>query len=90
MNDKVWDSLRWMANDQTIHTVTIFTPRKNTAKRRIRITRIGKPRRGSTLDYRVTIGPPNYAEREFLKDCRKAKCHPRQFTLKHYPVKRTA
>jgi len=76
--------LSWFEKDPDIHTVTIFTPNRNDAKRRIRVTRIGKPSRRSQ-DYRVTIGPPNYAEREFLKDCRRAKCHPKQYLLKNYP-----
>ena len=69
------------------HSIVSFVPRKNTARVRIRVTRIGKFNRHGQ-DYRVTIGEPNYAEREFLKDCRKAGCHPKSWWGVYYPRKR--
>lgn len=36
-----------------------------------------KVRRGSTLTLTVTIGRPNHQEREFLRQCKRAKCKPK-------------
>lgn len=45
-------------------------------KETIKISRIcyrGKlPRKGSNYEFRITIGRPNYEEREFIRKCKKA------------------
>lgn len=38
----------------------------------IRATIHGKHRKGSNYEIVLTIGRPNYAERKFIKDCKKA------------------
>ena len=54
-------------------TVVVFLKPLSRVKRRIRVARHGK-----TDTMSVTIGRPNYAERLFLKQCKKAKCKPRR------------
>jgi hypothetical protein len=64
-----------MLEDPTIRSIIAFNPRLNTSKHRVKVT--------TTSDgYRVTIGQPNYAERMFLKLCRKANCNPKQFWIR--------
>lgn len=61
-------------------TVTVFcSPLKN-VKKRVRASwqhKRNKYDTGNTI--LVTIGKPNYKEREFLKQCKKAKCLPRKW-----------
>ena len=78
----VGTSVHMLECEDNLETVTVFIPRRNTAKRRIRVSRIGRANKTSS-DYRVTIGRPNYADREYLKLCKRAKTHPKQYTLKH-------
>lgn len=50
-------------------------------KSRVRATRkfFGRDARFRMTDIVLTIGPPNYAEREYLRLCKKAKAKPRRF-----------
>lgn len=52
------------------HTATKYLSDKRTAKATRRLYN-GKPIRRQ-LQFVVTVGPPNYAEREFIKKCKKA------------------
>lgn len=59
----------------------------------VRATRIlynGKASEQGNMEIRLTIGKPNYAEREFIKDCKKAgEPFPvERVQLMHVPVKR--
>jgi len=78
------DAVRILMDQPQIHTVTVFCSPLSDVKERVRVTRIGK----RNLDFRVKIGKPNYAEREFLKLCKEAKTAPKKFWLKPYPKKR--
>lgn len=75
-------------SDKNFKTVTTFLPLNANAKKRIRVTR-KRYRRGTTdeIDLVVTIGRPNYAEREFLKDCKKTKSRPREYWTKSFRTK---
>jgi hypothetical protein len=46
----------------------------------VKATRFGKPTRGKTMTFFVTIGRPNYAERAFIKTAKRAG--------ERFPVKR--
>lgn len=62
------------------------------AKRTIRGTLIGKPRKGAPrVTLAISIGKPNYKERFFIKDCLKAgEPFPvKKVQLKMQPVRRT-
>jgi len=70
-------------------TVTCFLGSLSNVKQCVRITRVRKvDNRMPSEELRVTIGEPNYIEREFLAQCKRAKCRPRRFLFKSYPVKR--
>jgi hypothetical protein len=55
----------------------------------IKVTKIGKPKKNSNLEFKVTIGTPNYLERQFIKDCIKVgeKFPIKKIQLKFYPKK---
>lgn len=56
------------------HTVIFAKDRKT----RVRVTRTRRPTKSErSIDLRVTIGPPNYQEREYLKLCKKGKTQPK-------------
>jgi hypothetical protein len=59
-----------------VKTATVFCEPLSDVKQRVRVTRRQK---GELV---VTFGRPNYAEREFLKLCRRAKCNPRRLWMK--------
>jgi hypothetical protein len=65
-------------------TVTCFLGNLSDVKQRLRITRKFK----GSMELVVTIGKPNYAEREFLAQCKRASCNPRRFLFKSFPVKK--
>jgi hypothetical protein len=72
--------------DDNLKSVIAFVPRRNDSKYRIKATRV-KYKRGNDArekEIRISIGRLNYAEREFLKLCKKAKCHPRKFWFKSF------
>lgn len=57
----------------------------------ITATRIGKKRKGSrSIDIHLKIGKPNFLERKFIKDCKKAGVSfpVKKIQLKHYPKKK--
>lgn len=66
--DWVQHIMQWMAEDAAIYRGTKYLSDKFTVK----VTRQHRPRAN---DYRVTYivsaGRPNYAEREFIKQCKK-------------------
>ena len=57
----------------------VTDPRK--VKERVRVTR----KKGCPNEFLVTIGRPNYEEREHLKSCIRAKCRPRKFWFRTTP-----
>jgi hypothetical protein len=79
------DGIEIMLRDDTLRTVTVFCSPLSNVKQRIRISRqcysrYNDVRKGTLV---VSYGNPNYAEREYLKLCKKAKCNPRRLWLKH-------
>ena len=79
----VIESLKLILVDEGIHSITGFFPPLSDVKRRVRITRLKNGRNS----FRMDIGRPNYAERRFLKLCKKAKTKPKRFCLKPFPDK---
>jgi hypothetical protein len=75
--------LQLLFKDETIHSVTVFCSPLSDVKKRVRITR-----RKTFKDILINIGKPNYAEREFLKLCKKAKTNPRKYKLWFFPKKK--
>jgi hypothetical protein len=71
-------------SDKKRLSVTVFDNPLSNVKNRIRLTRRyfkrchGKQKYGDII---VSIGKPNYAEREFLAKCKKAKCNPRRYLI---------
>jgi len=57
-----------------LHSVTAFCSPLSNVKERIRVTRAKKG-----MGYHLEVGRPNYAEREFLRLCKRAGCRPRRF-----------
>jgi hypothetical protein len=51
-----------------------FTP---DLKDRVKATEVKAKHRTRSIDIRLTLGPPNYKERQFLKLCKKAKTKPK-------------
>jgi len=79
-----------LLRDETLKSVTVFCSPLSDVKQRIRATRqffyrYNDIRRGTII---LSYGKPNYAEREYLKLCKKAKCLPRRFWLKHKSIKK--
>lgn len=74
--------LECILTDQEVYSVTVFCGNLSDVKQRIRMTRRGKD------ELIITMGRPNYAEREFLKLCKKAKTRPRKVMLKFYPKRK--
>jgi hypothetical protein len=84
-SDLIRKALLTLLNDKTLYTVTAFCyPMSNKVVERIRLTRPKK----LPNDIRLTIGRPNYTERQFLRLCKKAKTHPKQFWLHYYPTQK--
>lgn len=72
--------------DYSIHKMTRFMSQQRTSK----VTRQGRPdKRNRQSTYVVTIGKPNYAEREFIKLLKRAdEPFPvKKMQLKLYPVR---
>jgi hypothetical protein len=67
-----------------IHTVSYFCGNLSDVKLRIRLTRrkYSFNRKPEGNEFLVTIGKPNFREREFLKLCKKAKTNPKRYLLK--------
>lgn len=69
---------------EPIKCITVFVPARNNCKNRVRLVRCKK----RCNEIMVTWGKPNYEEREFLKLCKKTKCHPKRFWLRFFPGKK--
>lgn len=75
--------LECILRDPEMHSVTVWCGKLSwDMKERIRITRRGKN------ELIITMGRPNYAEREMLKLCKKARTNPRKFLFKYYGKKK--
>lgn len=70
----ITDGFHLILERPDLHTVTVFCSPLGAVKERVRVTRARK-----RMGYHVEIGKPNYAERQFLKLCKKAKTNPRRF-----------
>lgn len=73
-----------LLSDPEIVSVTVFDNPLSSVKSRVRLTRnMYKRGRNDIRDGSVTvsIGRPNYREREYLMTCRKAKCNPRRYWI---------
>jgi hypothetical protein len=73
--------------DERVHKATKYVSEKST----IKVTRVGKPDKKDTrLEFKVTMGKPNYLERLFISDCIKAgeKFPIKKIQLKFYPKKK--
>lgn len=73
--------LESILSDTNMRSVSVFCSPLDDVKQRIRITRRGKD---SLI---LTMGRPNYREREFLKHCKKAKTKPRKTWFQFYKEK---
>lgn len=72
--------------DSTIKKVTKY----HAPDRVTKLTKIGKPKKNERqIHFKLTVGKPNYAEREFIKKCKKAgEPFPvRQIQIKRYPTR---
>ena len=61
--------------DPKVRVATVFQLPLAAKPQRVRVTRKGKD------GLVVTFGRPNFRERAFLADCKKAKCQPRKLWL---------
>lgn len=61
-------------SNEKIKSITVFLGDLSNVKQRVKITRF----KNAKNDFRLTIGKSNYAEREYLKICRRAKSNPRR------------
>ena len=87
-----------LLHEENTKTVVGFFDPLDNPKQRIGLTRksygAGVRTRGRGLhlepagDIAVTIGRLNYAEREFVKLCKKAKTHPKRFWFRPFPKKK--
>ena len=71
-------------SDKANISVTVFDDPLSNVKSRVRLTRnIYKRGRNDIRDGSVivSLGRPNFREREFLKLCRKSKCKPYRFWI---------
>lgn len=85
------NAIEMLLRDPTKRTVTVFIPPKTTCRDRVRVTWVHKPRaKAKEQTFVVTFGRPNYAEREWLALCKKAKCNPRRIWFKFWPKKKRA
>jgi hypothetical protein len=76
------DGIETMLRHDKLKTVTVFCSPLSNVTQRVRVTRKYKD------TFVVTFGKPNYSEREFLSDCKRAKCNPRRLWLKFLGKKR--
>ena len=70
--------------DNTMRSVTVFCGDLGNVKKRIRMTRHGENK------LVLTMGEPNWSERNFLKLCKKAKTKPRKVLFKFFSKKRSS
>lgn len=74
--------LECILEDPEMRSVTVFCGNLSEVKQRIRITRRGKN------ELIITMGRPNYGEKQFLKLCKKAGAKPRKVLFKYYSKKK--
>lgn len=77
------DGIEIILRNPEIKTVTVFCSPLKIITKRVRITRMFY----NSIELRVTAGKPNFAEREYIKLCKKAKCNPRRLWLKFFKKK---
>lgn len=65
--------------DKQVKTVTLFCSPLSNITQRIRMTR----RKKSDHEITVTFGKPNYAEREFIRICKKSNKKPTRLLIKN-------
>lgn len=78
-------AIELVLRDPLVRTATVFQVpihREVRKCQRVRCTRVG----GNHL--RITFGRPNYRERQFLKDCKTAKCQPKKYWLQMMPKRK--
>ena len=80
-SDAIEIYLRTVEEQQLFRSITLFPSPLTDVRQRIRVTKI----EGNA--FRVTFGRPNYEERDYLKQCKKAKCNPRRIWY-HYRSKK--
>jgi hypothetical protein len=73
------DALEMILRNAELKTVTLFCAPLSGTKQRVRISR----RKRFKNELVICWGRPNYAEREFLKLCKKAKTNPKRYWLKY-------
>ena len=73
--------LECILDDPEMRSVSVFCGDRSDVKQRIRMTRRGKD---SLI---ITMGKPNWRERELLKSCKKAKCKAPKVWFKFYKRK---
>ncbi len=80
---KVFNALH---RSHDVRRATAYLSEKSTVK----ITRQRRDKRSSHHTYLLTIGAPNYREREFIKACKKAgeRFPVKKIQLQHYQAKR--
>lgn len=82
------DAIECLLRDREKKTVTVFCHPLSNIQYRIRVTRKFKPRTADRInEFIVTYGKPNYAEREFLSQCKKENSKPRRFLFKFFKSK---
>ena len=76
MKNDIGDVIDLMLNDKNIKTITVLQEPYRT---RVRVTA------NKVKDvFLINIGRPNFLERKFLNECKKAKCKPRRFWIKYF------
>jgi hypothetical protein len=78
------DAIEVLLRDPTKRTVTVFCYPLSNVRQRVRATRRHKPQSGRLNEILISYGSPNYAETEFLKQHKKAKCKPNRFLFKFF------
>ena len=78
------DAIEVLLRNPKLKSVTVFQAPLANTKQRVRASRKAK----TTDQILITFGKPNYAEREYLKQCKKTKTAPRRFLFKFTPKKK--
>lgn len=82
-----------LMGEPALHSVTVFCDPLSEPKQRVRVTRRkykafkGYPK-NQPFEVMVSIGRPNYAEREHLKQCKKAGCKTQRWLGKMLPERK--
>ena len=81
--DKVIECI--LGNDEVIKATKYISPKEIIrAVRKTLRSQNRKTRKGENIEIHLTIGKPNFLEREFIKDCLKAK---EPFPVKNIQIK---